>query len=401
MSLSPQWLDELRMRTTLSTVIGRSVPVKKAGIEFKACCPFHNEKTPSFTINDDKGFYHCFGCGAHGDAIRFLTDYRGLGFMDAVKELAAEAQMEVPAADPRAAERAERQATLHDVTEAAARWFAEQLEGNAGATARAYLERRGISRDQIVRFGIGFAPDSRNALKVALSEHGEEKLVETGLLIQVDGKPSYDRFRGRVMIPIRDPRGRVIAFGGRILGEGEPKYLNSPETPLFDKGRTLYNLDRAQAAARKSGRIIVVEGYMDAIALDRVGIETSVAPLGTALTEHQMQILWKLSDQPTLCFDGDAAGMRASLKAAYRSLPHLQPGRSFGFVTLPAGQDPDDLAKSGGRHAIDELINKPKPLANFLWASERTTANVATPEGRAGLRDKLSFLQLIPSAIPI
>ena len=260
MSLSAQFLDELRQRTSLSTLIGRSVKLVKAGREFKACCPFHNEKSPSFYVNDDKGFYHCFGCSAHGDAIRFLTEAKGLSFIDAVKELAQAAGMELPAPDPRAAERNEQHAGLYDVLTGAAAWFEEQLAGVEGAVARAYLHKRGISDRLAKAFGIGFAPDSRGKLKTALKGFGESRLIETGLLILVEEKEPYDRFRGRVMIPIKDARGRVIAFGGRVLDGGEPKYLNSPDTPLFDKGRTLFNLDRAGPASRKSGRIIVVEG---------------------------------------------------------------------------------------------------------------------------------------------
>src|ERR1051325_4396135 len=282
MSLSTAFLDELRARTTLSAVIAPSVKLIRAGREWKACCPFHNEKTPSFTVNDDKGFYHCFGCGAHGDAIRFLTDHRGMPFMDAVKELAAKAGMEVPAPDPRARERAERTASLTDVMAEVAKWYSDQLQGIAGAEAREYLKRRGIEQAVIQRFGLGLAPDSRTALKRALEKLGEDKLVETGMLIQPEegGKDSYDRFRGRLMIPIRDPRGRVIGFGGRILGEGGPKYLNSPDTVLFDKGHTLYNSHRASPASRSARRLVVVEGYMDVIALDGAGIAEAVAPNG-------------------------------------------------------------------------------------------------------------------------
>ena len=260
MSLSPQFLDELRARTLLSTLVGRSLKLQKAGREYKGCCPFHNEKTPSFYVNDEKGFYHCFGCGAHGDAIRWMTDQQGLPFMDAVKELAAAAGIDVPAPDPRAQERQERGRELIDAMEAASAFFEAQLGGLDGAAARAYLERRGITDAQRRAFRIGYAPDSKSKLKVALRDFGVDKLVEAGLLIAVDDKEPYDRFRGRLMIPIRDARGRVIAFGGRIIGDGEPKYLNSPDTPLFDKGRTLFNLDRASAATRKAGRAIVVEG---------------------------------------------------------------------------------------------------------------------------------------------
>src|SRR6188472_1217390 len=273
MTLSPQWLDELRARTLLSAVISPSVKLIRAGREWKACCPFHNEKTPSFTINDEKGFYHCFGCGAHGDAIRFLTDQRGMPFMDAVKELAAKAGMDVPSPDPRAAERAERSAGLYEVMDAANRWFIEQLDGVDGAAARTYLKERGIDDATRKKFGFGFAPDSRGKLKAALASIGNDKLVDAGLLIAPDdGKQPYDRFRGRLTYPIRDVRGRVIAFSARIIGEGEPKYLNSPDTPLFDKGRTLFNIDLAGPASRQARRLIVVEGYMDVIGLDRAGI---------------------------------------------------------------------------------------------------------------------------------
>ena len=389
MSLTTTFLDELRARTTLSTLIGRTVKVTKAGREFKACCPFHNEKSPSFTINDEKGFYHCFGCGAHGDAIRWMTDQRGLPFMDAVKELAANAGMEVPAADPRAAERAERANSLYDVMTAAADWFTEQLGSIAGAEARAYLEQRGLNAATIKAFGMGFAPDSRGKLRTALAKFGDAALIEAGLLISVDEKEPYDRFRGRLMIPIRDPRGRVIAFGGRILGAGEPKYLNSPDTPLFDKGRTLYNLDRAAAAARKSERVIVVEGYMDVIALAQAGYEESVAPLGTALTEDQIARLWRVSDCPIICFDGDSAGQKAALRAINRALPYLEPGKSLQFVTLPAKLDPDDVVRKQGKAAFDGFLADAKPLDQFLWNAEQFAEPLGTPEARAGFGKRL------------
>ncbi|GAA4775344.1 DNA primase [Stakelama sediminis] len=390
MTLTPAFLDELRARTTLSALIGKSVKIQRAGREWKACCPFHNEKTPSFTINDDKGFYHCFGCGAHGDAIRWMTDQRGLPFMDAVKELAQAAGMEVPAPDRRSAERAERQKGLREAIEDAAKWFTDQLHGIAGAEARRVLERRGITPETARAFGFGYAPDSRGHLKSALSDYGDDKLVEAGLLIQVEGKEPYDRFRGRLMIPIRDVRGRVIAFGGRIIGDGEPKYLNSPETPLFDKGRNLYNLDRAQAAARKAGRVIAVEGYMDVIALAQAGFGEAVAPLGTAMTEHQLERLWRMVDVPLLCFDGDSAGQKAAMRAALRALPLLQPGRSLGFITLPDGLDPDDLVRQRGPAAFETLLGKPEPLVNRLWQHEVNAEPLYTPEARAGLRARLS-----------
>lgn len=390
MTLSPAFLDELRARTSLSSLISRSAKLQRAGREWKACCPFHKEKTPSFTVSDEKGFYHCFGCGAHGDAIRWLTDARGLAFMDAVKELADAAGMEVPAPDPRAQAKAERAAGLYEVMEAAAAWFAEQLDGIEGDGARAYLKTRGISEATRRKFGFGFAPDSRGKVKNALKGFGVEKLVETGLLIQPEGeKEPYDRFRGRLTFPIRDARGRVIAFSARILGPGEPKYLNSPDTPLFDKGRTLFNLDKAGPASRTTQRAIVVEGQMDVIALDQAGLPDCVAPLGTALTEGQLGLLWRLSPTPILCFDGDSAGQKAAVRAALRALPYVGPGRSLGFVTLPPGEDPDDVVRTRGREAFEALLESPEPLVDRLWRQELEAEPLRTPEQRAGLRRRL------------
>ncbi|KQM65086.1 DNA primase [Sphingomonas sp. Leaf17] len=392
MSLSPQFLDELRARTSLSALIGRTVKLTKAGREHKGCCPFHNEKTPSFYVNDDKGFYHCFGCSAHGDAIRWMTDQQGLPFIDAVKELVQNAGMEMPAQDRQSVERAERAKGLHEVMADAAAWFTEQLNGIAGSEARAVLDRRGVSATTARDFGLGFSPDSRGKLKTALKDYGDAMLVEAGMLISVEGKDPYDRFRGRLMIPIRDARGRTIAFGGRVIGDGEPKYLNSPDTPLFDKGRTLYNLDRAAPAARKAGRVLVVEGYMDVIALAQAGIGECVAPLGTALTEAQLERLWRMVDVPVLCFDGDSAGQKAALRAAHRALPMLAPGRSLSFVTLPQGQDPDDLVKAKGKAGMEALLSAAEPLVDRLWATEVAAEPLDTPEQRAGLKRRLGEL---------
>ncbi|MBC2669388.1 DNA primase [Novosphingobium piscinae] len=390
--LSPQWLDELRSRITLSSVIGRTTRLQKAGHEFKACCPFHNEKSPSFTVNDAKGFYHCFGCGAHGDVIRWMTDQRGLAFMDAVKELAAEAGMEVPAPDPRAAKQAEQRDSLHDVTRAAQDWFVAQLAGPEGEKARAYLATRGFDPHTVQRFGFGYAPEGRQALKAALGRFPEDKLIEAGLRIAVEEREPYDRFRGRLMLPIEDARGRVIGFGGRILDKSKtdaPKYLNSPDTPLFDKGRTLYNLHRAGPASRQTGRMIVVEGYMDVIALAAAGFTEAVAPLGTALTEHQLTLLWRMVETPTLCFDGDAAGQRAALRAVTRALPLLKPAHSLRIVRLPAGLDPDDLLRQQGPAAFEALLGAAQPLIDTLWEHERDALPLATPEDKAGLKARL------------
>lgn len=402
MSLTPAFLDELRMRTSLSTLIGRTIKVTKAGREYKACCPFHNEKTPSFTINDEKGFYHCFGCGAHGDAIRWMTDQRGLPFMEAVKELAQAASMDVPAPDPRAAKRAEAAKGLHDAMAAAQSFFEEQLGGIDGAEARTYLAKRGISDATRRAFGFGYSPDSRGRLKSALKDFGDPMLIEAGLLIDPDAldgdakrttkRDSYDRFRGRLMLPIRDIRGRVIAFGGRILGAGEPKYLNSPDTPLFDKGRTLYNIDRASPASRNTGRVIVVEGYMDVIALAQAGFGDAVAPLGTALTEHQIERLWKMVEVPILCFDGDSAGQKAAIRAAMRALPLLRPGHSLAFATLPVGKDPDDLIRAEGPAAMNAVLTNAQPLVDRLWNHEQSVAPLDTPEQKAALKQRLGAI---------
>ncbi len=392
MSLSPQFLDELRSRITLSAVIGRTERVIKAGREFKACCPFHHEKTPSFTINDEKGFYHCFGCGAHGDVIRWMTDQRGLSFMDAVKQLAEEAGMEVPAPDPRQAERAVKQKSLHDVMAAAQGFFVDQLASDEGARARAYLASRGFGTAVCREFGFGYAPEGRQALKGALGAFPEPMLIEGGLRIAVDDKEPYDRFRGRLMLPIQDARGRVIAFGGRILDKTKtdaPKYLNSPDTPLFDKGRMLYNHHRASAASRRTGRLIVVEGYMDVIALAAAGFEEAVAPLGTALTETQIEMVWRMVDMPVLCFDGDAAGQRAAMRAITRALPLLRPGHSLRIVTMPEGQDPDDLIKARGPTAMEEVLSGAQSLLDTLWRVERDAAPTGSPEEKAGLKARL------------
>lgn len=390
--LDQRFLDEIRSRTLLSALIARTVKLTKAGREFKACCPFHNEKTPSFYVNDEKGFFHCFGCQAHGDAISWLTDARGLPFMDAVKELVDSAGIEMPAPDPKSREKAQRASGLYQVMEAAAAWFCEQLNGVDGTTARSYLKERGINEATKTKFGLGLAPDSRGQLKAALQRFGNDALVEAGLLIKHEDREPYDRFRGRLMFPIRDARGRCVAFSGRILGSGEPKYLNSPDTPVFDKGRTLFNINNAGPASRSQRRLIVVEGQMDVIALDQAGLPETVAPLGTALTEAQIEQLWRLSNKPLLCFDGDSAGQKAAVRAARRALPLVKPGHSLGFVPLPPGKDPDDLIRSNGTAALIGFLSKPEELVNRLWRAELEENELSTPEGRAGVNQRLSDL---------
>ena len=296
--------------------------------------------------------------------------------------------MAVPSESPAARARAEAAAGLHPVLAAAAEHFAAALAGPDGAAARAYLDKRGVTPETARAFGLGYAADARGRLRTALTRFGFPALIEAGLLVAPDEGEPYDRFRGRLMFPIRDARGRVIAFGGRLLGPGEPKYLNSPDTPLFDKGRTLYNLDRAAPPARKSGRIVVAEGYMDAIALAQAGID-AVAPLGTALTEAQLLLLWRVAPEPLLCFDGDAAGQRAALRAALRALPGLEPGRSLRFATLPEGQDPDDVVRRGGAAAFEALLASAEPLIDRLWRAETEGADLKTPERRAAVRARL------------
>lgn len=397
MSLSTAFLDELRARTSLSALIGRTVKLTKAGSEQKGCCPFHGEKTPSFYVNDDKAFYHCFGCSAHGDAIRWMTDHKGLPFMDAVKELAAAAGMDMPAPDPRQADRDREHEALYEVMRRAADWFARNMTDPVVASPSGgprFLAERGIDA-LAADFNIGWAPGGRNAepLHRFLKDVAPATLVKVGLAkIHEEGDRKgevFDFFRARVMFPIRDNRGRVIAFGGRVVGDGQPKYLNSPDTPIFDKGRTLFNIDRAGPAARAAKRLLVVEGYMDVIGLARVGVDEVVAPNGTALTEDQIGRLWRLSDTPVLCFDGDKAGKAAAARAALRALPLLGPDRSLSFVTPPDGMDPDDVAKRGGKDAVDAMLASPKPLVQVVWEHEIAAGPTDTPEQRAGLVKRL------------
>ncbi|MHA1108249.1 MAG: DNA primase [Alphaproteobacteria bacterium] len=392
MAFSPDFLDELRGRVGLADVIARRVKLTRKGREHGGLCPFHSEKTPSFTVSEEKGFYHCFGCGAHGDVIGFVMQTEGVSFPEAVERLAAEAGIAVPVSTPEERQRAERQATLLQVMEAACAWFESQLRAPAGRTARDYLAGRGLDDDTIARFRLGFAPDSRSGLRTALmgATISEAQLVETGMLIRPeDGGAPYDRFRGRVMFPITDVRGRTIAFGARILGDGQPKYLNSPDTPLFNKGRVLYGMATARRAAHDSGRVIVCEGYTDVIALARVGINEAVAPLGTAITETQIEMLWRMAAEPVLCLDGDEAGKRAAKRVAERALPLLKPGYSLSFTTLAPGQDPDSLVKAGGAAAMEEVLAVARPLDQLIWEIEVGTGNLDTPERRAGLEQRL------------
>ncbi len=392
MAFSPEFLDELRSRLTLSEVVGRRVALKRKGREHSGLCPFHNEKTPSFTLNDQKGFFHCFGCGAHGDVVGFVMRSEGLSFPEAVERLAREAGVALPVASPAEREREQQAASLHEVVEKATRWFERQLWSTAGVEALEYLRRRGLSDDTIRSFRLGYAPDEREALRKALTADNcpEALLVEAGLLIKPeDGRSPYDRFRGRVMFPIEDRRGRIIAFGGRIMGAGEPKYLNSPETPLFHKGTTLFAYARARPAVHENAPLIVAEGYMDVIALHQAGFKGAVAPLGTALTEEQIGLLWRVTEEPFLCFDGDNAGARAATRAAERALPLLKPGKSLRFVSLPPGEDPDSLIKAQGADAFTRQLEKALPLAEIVWRLEMAGKAADTPERRANIEAAL------------
>src|SRR5579863_3382427 len=371
MAFPPGFLDELRSRVSLADLVGKRVRLTRKGREYGGLCPFHNEKTPSFYVVEDKGFFHCFGCGAHGDAVGFVMRSENLDFIEAVERLAGIAGVAVPQQTPQEREKAQRQKTLLEALAAAAKFYEEQLWGRGGARGREYLAGRGLDEETMRRFRLGWAGEDRNALRRALTpEFPLALLMEAGLLHASDrGGEPYDFFRERVIFPIGDRAGRVIAFGGRALGDAQPKYLNSPEHPLFEKGRVLYGLSAARAAVNPPGARaaeaggaprdsspIVTEGYMDVIALHRAGFNTAVAPLGTALTENHLAELWRLAPEPVLCFDGDAAGQRAALRALHRALPLLKPGQSLRFVTLPAGEDPDSLIRDMGAPAFAELL---------------------------------------------
>ncbi|MEE8371776.1 MAG: DNA primase [Sphingomonadales bacterium] len=396
MRFSPEFLDEIRARVALADIIGQKVRLQKKGREHLGLCPFHNEKTPSFTVSEEKGFYHCFGCGAHGDAIRFLTEASGLSFLEAVERLAGQAGLELPRQTADDRKQAKKRDSLYEIMDVAARWFTAQLGTAGGAGARSYLEGRGLDRETLARFALGFAPAGRKRLKEAMRARGfpKKKLIEAGLLIHPEGgKSTYDRFRNRIIFPILDAKGRVIAFGGRALDDAKAKYLNSPDTPLFHKGHNLYNLANARRAAFETSEIIVVEGYMDVIALARYGFDNSVAPLGTALTEDQMKLLWRMVPEPILCFDGDDAGIRAAGRAVERALPLLEPGRSLRFAPLAEGEDPDTFLEKEGGDNFRRLLDASSNLADMLWRMLTSGVDLSTPERRAGLEKKV-FVRL-------
>lgn len=390
MALPPAFLDELRARTPLAGLIGRKTRLVRSGRQWKACCPFHGEKTPSFYVYDDH--FHCYGCGAHGDAISFVMQSQGAGFAEAVEQLAAEAGLEVPRPS-RAAEEAERrQADLFGVLGAAEASFQRRLFLPEGRAALEYLRGRGLSEETIRSFGLGWSGEGRGALAADLSREGigAALLVEAGLTRDT-GEPGRftDLFFNRVMFPIRDLRGRTISFGGRTLGSGQPKYVNGPETAVFAKRRVLYAADLARGAARSGAEIVLVEGYMDVIALHQAGFGGAVAPLGTALTEEHLESLWRLAPVPVLCFDGDAAGGRAAARAAEVALSLLSPERTLRFATLPAGEDPDTLVQRHGPTAIAQVIAAARPMVEALFDLLRAGGDGGLPEQRAALRARL------------
>ncbi|MGI9363631.1 MAG: DNA primase [Rhizobiaceae bacterium] len=398
MRFSPSFLDEIRDRIPIADVVGRRVTFdrKKSNQskgDFWACCPFHGEKSPSFHCENQKGRYHCFGCGASGDHFRFLTELDGISFPEAVERLADEAGIAMPAIDPQAAAREQQKASLYDVMQLAVEFFQQQLHTAAGAKARSYLHDRRLSLAVQNEFQLGYAPASRSALKEYLASKGVEKeqIEACGLVVHgPEIAVSYDRFRDRIMFPILDARSRPIAFGGRALSSDVPaKYLNSPETPLFSKSNVLYNYAMARKSIERGGNLIVCEGYMDVIALHAAGFKTAVAPLGTALTEQQVELVWRVGGEPALCFDGDEAGLRAAFRSIDTALGGLKPGRSLRFALLPEGLDPDDLIGRSGPEAFQQVINAARPLADMLWMRETEGKVFDTPEKRSELERTL------------
>jgi DNA primase len=394
MRFPPQFLDDLRARLPVSEVVGRRVKLKRAGREWKGLSPFNKERTPSFTVNDQKGFWKDFSSGKAGDIFTFVIETEGVTFPEAVERLASMAGLPMPVVSREAQAREEQRKTLYEVMDLAAQFFTATLADRAGAAARGYLADRGLDAGAQVQFRLGYAPGERFALKEHLGGKGipVEDMIEAGLLVHGDDIPvPYDRFRDRIMFPITDLRGRVIAFGGRAMAKDAPaKYLNSPETTLFHKGSTLYNHAGARQAAHQGAPVIAVEGYVDVIALVRAGFTGAVAPLGTALTEGQLALLWKMADEPVLCFDGDNAGQRAAHRVLDVALAKLEPGKTLRFAVLPDGQDPDDLIRANGPDAFSEVLKGARPLADMLWARETAAGAFDTPERRAGLEAHLA-----------
>ncbi len=395
-----QFIDELLNRVDIVDVINRRVPLRKAGREFQACCPFHDEKTPSFTVSPQKQFYHCFGCGAHGSAIGFLMEYDNLGFVEAVEVLAESAGLEVPREGGET--RGPDLRPLFDTMEAASRHFQHQLRQHPQAPAAVnYLKSRGLSGEIAAHFQIGYAPPGWDNLLSRLGRDSQAigRLSQCGLIIEQDGK-RYDRFRDRVIFPIRDTRGRVIGFGGRVLGDEKPKYLNSPETPLFHKGRELYGLYEARKANTRLQRLLVVEGYMDVVALAQFGIPYAVATLGTATTQEHLELIFRTCSEVVFCFDGDRAGRDAGWKALQTTLPVMREGREVRFLFLPEGEDPDSLVRKEGKEALERRLDQALPLSEFLFQQLSQQVKMETIDGRAHLAELAKpLLERLPSGL--
>jgi DNA primase len=389
----PHILEEIRARVPTSEVVGRRVRLKKAGREWRGLSPFNSEKTPSFYVNDQKQFYHCFSSGKHGDIFKFVMETEGLSFPEAVERLAGEAGVTLPKMTVENEQAEERRKGALEVMELAAVYFEEQLRGQAGGEARAYLDRRALGEATRKTFRLGYSLPGRYALRDFLASKGVDRdlMLELGLLTAPEGvNVPYDKFRDRIMFPILDIRGRVVAFGGRAMqAEAKAKYMNSPETPLFHKGRMLYNLHAARKAAHDRSRIVAVEGYVDVIAMTAAGFPHAVAPLGTALTAEQLALLWRMAEEPILCFDGDSAGRRAAYRALDVALPAIPEGKSLRVALLPDGQDPDDLVRSGGAQALERALSNARPLVDVLWARELEAGPLDTPERRAALERRL------------
>jgi DNA primase len=391
------FIQDLLNRLDIVDVIERYVPLKKAGANYVACCPFHNEKSPSFTVSQSKQFYHCFGCGAHGTAIGFVMEHGGLGFVDAVEELAQSAGMTVPREAASAPQQHKAAPDLYELMLSATRYYRDCLKQSPRAIE--YLKGRGLEGSVAARFGIGYAPDGWQNLANIVPDYQHASLVETGLVIvSEDGAKRYDRFRDRIMFPILNTRGQVIGFGGRVLDKGEPKYLNSPETGLFEKGRELYGLFQAQKPIRANQTVVVVEGYMDVVALAQHGVEYAVATLGTATTPYHIQKLLRLSDQVVFCFDGDRAGQKAAWRALENALPQLVDGKRIGFLFLPPEHDPDSFIREHGREAFEQLLHDSLPLSGYLLREISANLDLATQEGRGVLLERAKPLLIAITA---
>lgn len=392
MQIPGKFLETLRSRLSIATIVGEKVKLTRKGREFIGLCPFHHEKTPSFTVNEEKEFYHCFGCGAHGDIVRFLMEAHNYAFLEAVTELSTRAGLSLPKESLNHSDEPQEDLTpLRNALQEASLWFQKNLSLAKYGEALRYTERRGLHPETLKAFKLGFAPEANHALEKHLKEKGftEEVLLKAGLLVQGDpARPPYERFRKRLMFPICDIQGRVIAFGGRLLGPGEPKYLNSPETPVFSKGKLLYGYSHAKEKSQNDP-LVIVEGYMDVISLCQAGVKGAVAPLGTALTEDQILLAWRLSPEPVLCFDGDMAGLKAAARAAERVLPLLKPGYSLKFALLPAGEDPDSLIRKGGQ--FQTIIAQAHSLLETLWLLLTHGKTFKTPEQKAALQKQCAL----------